>query len=170
MPLILGSCAGSQRQRDFRFVDCKDEGHCPTDQGERVSPWSAVHEALYWNAVERLAKRDACAGDELIGKIAFQSEKRLTVLCGDAGSALPWLDSHDRIEVGFAIDAVSHVDVFKKMRALKTYRRIGVELTVSYYLKPEKPHAEPIPEGMDYYAVVETDGFVEIQWLTKVAF
>jgi hypothetical protein len=120
--------------------------------------------------VERLAKRDVCAGDELTGKIAFQSERRLTVSCGDTGSALPWLDSHDRIEFGFAIDAVSHVDVFKKMRALRTYKGIGVDLTVSYYLKPEKAHAEPIAEGSDYYAVVETDGFVEIQWLTKVAF
>jgi hypothetical protein len=134
------------------------------------SPWTAEHEALYWNVVERLVKRDACGGDAIAGGIAFQSERRLTLSCDRTQAAIPWFDKNERIENVLANKDIHHLVVFEKGRGLKTNKGIGVELTTSYYVKSNKAPENPIAEGTDYYDAVEIGDVVEVQFVFKIAF
>jgi hypothetical protein len=133
------------------------------------SAWSAQHEALYWIAVENLAREEACTGNLSTEGTTFQSERRLTLSCKETRAAIPWLKESERIERAFVGKGIDHVTVFKKEHGLQTSKGIGVQLTASYYMKSDKS-ADPISEGIDYYEVVEMGNVVEIQWVLKVAF
>jgi hypothetical protein len=164
--LLLSGCAAAHRQRDFRFMECLGIDSCSIPN-KKAAPWSAKHETLYWEAVERLAKKEACAGDALTGKIAFQSELRQALRCGSSGLSLPWRASDEGIGKAFEMNAIEYLDIFKKMGAFTATPGIGVELTVSYYSRMRD--GKPDLEGTDYYAVVEADGVVEIHWVLKMA-
>jgi len=167
--LLLCNCATAHRRRDFRFVKCLGMDACSIPV-KVPSPWTAEHEALYWNAVESLAKDEACGGDAIAGGIAFQSERRLTLSCGKTQSTIPWLDKNERIEKLLANKDIHHLVVFEKGRGLKTNKGIGVELTVSHYLMSDKAPQNPWAEGIDSYDVVELGDVVEVQFVFQVAF
>ena len=167
--LSLGGCVHTHRHRDFRFMQCLGLDACPTP-GRQPSPWTAEHEALYWNTVLSLARETACGGEASIDRIAFQSERRLALSCDKTKAKIPWLDKNDRIEDAFARKDVDRVAVFEKEHGLRTSKGIGVRLMVSYYLKSDKAPGETIAEGMLYYDAVEVGDTVEVQWNLKVSF
>ncbi|MGD0838961.1 MAG: hypothetical protein ABSB49_20185 [Polyangia bacterium] len=164
----LCGCATAYQHRDVRFVKCLGMDRCRAPE-KVLAAWSAQHEALYWTAVESLAREDACTGDLSTEGTAFQSERRLTLSCEKARAAIPWLEKNERIERAFAGKWIDHVTVFKKEHGLRTSKGIGVQLTASYYVKSDRS-ADPIAEGIDYYEVVEMGNVIEIQWVLKVAF
>jgi hypothetical protein len=134
------------------------------------SPWTAEHEALFWNSVKSMAKRRACGGDAIAGGIAFQSERRQTLSCDNTQVAISWFDTNERIESMLANKDIHHLVVFEKGHGLKTNKGIGVELTASYYVKSDKAPENPIAEGTGYYDVVEIGDVVEVQFVFQVAF
>jgi hypothetical protein len=167
--LLLCSCATAHRRRDFRFVKCLAMDACSTPV-KLPSPWTAEHEALYWNAVESLAKRDACGGDAIARGIVFQSERRLTLSCNKTQATIRWLDKNERIENVLSNKDIHRLVVFEKGYGLKTNKGIGVELAVSHYLISDKAPQNPWAEGIDSYEVVEIGDVVEVQFVLEVAF
>ncbi len=168
MALCLCGCGTAHGHRDFRFVKCLGMNDCRAP--EKVpSAWSARHEALYWAAVEHLARKAACTSESSTGGMAFLAERRLTLSCHQTRATIPWLQEGESIEHAFRNQQIDHVTVFKKERGLRTSKGIGVQLTASYYAKSDKS-ADPVAEGTDYYEAVELGDTVESQWVLKVAF
>lgn len=164
--LLCCSCMTGHAQGS-RFLRCLTAPSCPS-LNEQPSTWSAEHEALYWRAVEALVKKEACGG-ELAGKVAYQAEKRLSIVCDVTKAKIPWIDPKVPVGNAFSMDGITHADVFAKERALRTCHGAGVELSVNYYAKCRGAQREALDEGADGFVVVESNGVLEIRLISQIA-
>ncbi len=164
--ILLYGPAAPHRSWVFRFVDCVHQRTCPGVSDEELSQWSTKHESLYWSAVEEIARKEACTDRLLKGKMAFQSEERLTLFCKNGTVPIPWLGEKETAEKALLLKGVKHLEVFKKSRALKTDQGIGVEISSDSYVKVGEVLRD---EGSDTYDVVESNGRVEIRLVFEIA-
>jgi hypothetical protein len=164
------SCAVATRLPILGVVDCTQKDYCRAVEGEAGTSWTSAHEDLYLQGTRAVLKEVACEQMPAMGrKLGYIAEFDLSVSCGSEAGQIPFAKTKDEGRKLFLEKGIGYVVEFRRVRAARVNDGIQVQISASYFGKPQKDGAQLELEGIDSYLLVRTRGIAEARLVSRLA-